>query len=263
MSNLTFASATDDDIFGSLKPIAKSDERKQETIAQQAIPIQKPKAQPQLIAMNSGGSSVSGGLFSLGKVQEQAEVKTLNAKKLDINFDGDDFFNSFQPQPVMQPVPLKSAHSTKLQDVDDPFGITPPQQKTKASYQPTPIDNSDVDVQEAQQRLRQMGNRKCISSEEVFGKQEKKTEEVIQRYQQLAGAKAISSDMFFNKPEGGGSGEKNFGDDVEGYIMGRSSLNSNNSYDEVREAATKIAERVSEGAKQLKDKAFDWLSTFQ
>lgn len=89
----------------------------------------------------------------------------------------------------------------------------------------------------------------------------------MQRYQQLAGAKAISSDMFFGKPEGsggkGGSGEKNFGDDVEGYIMGRSSLNSNNSYDEVKEAATKIAERVTESAKQLKDKAFDWFSTFQ
>jgi hypothetical protein len=69
--------------------------------------------------------------------------------------------------------------------------------------------------------------------------------------------------MFFNKPEKGGSGEKNFGDDVEGYIMGRSSLNSNNSYDEVKEAATKIAERVTESAKVLKDKAFDWFSTFQ
>ena len=112
-----------------------------------------------------------------------------------------------------------------------------------------------------------MGNRKGISSEDVFGKQEKKSDEVVQRYQQLAGAKAISSDMFFGKPEGvsggkGGSGEKNFGDDVEGYIMGRSSLNSNNSYDEVKEAATKIAERVTESAKQLKDKAFDWFSTF-
>lgn len=111
-----------------------------------------------------------------------------------------------------------------------------------------------------------MGNRKGISSEDVFGKQEKKSDEVVQRYQQLAGAKAISSDMFFGRAENTGSGDKNnngnFGDDVEGYIMGRSSLNSNNSYDEVKEAATKIAERVTEGAKQLKDKAFDWLSTF-
>ncbi len=109
-----------------------------------------------------------------------------------------------------------------------------------------------------------MGNRKGISSQDVFGEQEKKSDEVVQRYQQLAGAKAISSDMFFGRADGGGSGDKNknFGDDVEGYIMGRSSLNSNNSYDEVKEAATKIAERVTEGAKQLKDKAFDWLSTF-
>jgi hypothetical protein len=69
--------------------------------------------------------------------------------------------------------------------------------------------------------------------------------------------------MFFGRAEGGGSGEKNnFGDDVEGYIMGRSSLNSNNSYDEVKEAATKIAEKVTEKASILKDKALDWLATF-
>ncbi len=44
--------------------------------------------------------------------------------------------------------------------------------------------------------------------------------------------------------------------------MGRSSINSNNSYDEYRETAAKIAEKVQEGAKVLKDKALDWLSTF-
>jgi len=34
----------------------------------------------------------------------------LNAKKLDINFDGDDFFNSFEPskpKPVAKPVEIK------------------------------------------------------------------------------------------------------------------------------------------------------------
>jgi hypothetical protein len=96
--------------------------------------------------------------------------------------------------------------------------------------------SSDLEF-EAQQRLRQMGNRKGISSEDVFGKKEQKSDEVVQRYQQLAGAKAISSDMFFGRPEGGGSGEKNFGDDVEGYILGRSSLNSNNSYEDYKETA--------------------------
>lgn len=71
--------------------------------------------------------------------------------------------------------------------------------------------------------------------------------------------------MFFGRKanEDGGSGEKNnFGEDVEGYIMGRSSLNSNNSYEEYKETASKIAEKVSEGAKVLKGKAIDWLSTF-
>ena len=56
--------------------------------------------------------------------------------------------------------------------------------------------------------------------------------------------------------------------------MGRSSLNSNiqminltlnignNSYDEYKDQAAKIAEKVTENAKILKDKALDWLSTF-
>ena len=48
--------------------------------------------------------------------------------------------------------------------------------------------------------------------------------------------------MFFGKPQ---TGDNNFGDDVEGYIMGRSSLNSNNSYDEYKETAAVIAERVT------------------
>lgn len=107
-----------------------------------------------------------------------------------------------------------------------------------------------------------MGNRKGISSEDVFGRpKDEKSEEDRQRYAKLAGAKAISSDMFFGRAEGGGSGEKNFGDDVEGYIMGRSSLNSNNSYEEYREQAAVIAEKVTAGARVLKDKALDWLST--
>ena len=34
-------------------------------------------------------------MFAVGK--QNQEVKTLNAKKLDVNFDNDDFFNSFEP----------------------------------------------------------------------------------------------------------------------------------------------------------------------
>jgi hypothetical protein len=56
--------------------------------------------------------------------------------------------------------------------------------------------------------------------------------------------------MFFGKKaEGSGDKRDGFGDEVEGYIMGRSSLNSNNSYEEYKETAAKIAEKVTESAK--------------
>jgi hypothetical protein len=45
--------------------------------------------------MNSGNGSDNIGLLGFGKTAQAAEVKTLNAKKLDVNFDNDDFFNSF------------------------------------------------------------------------------------------------------------------------------------------------------------------------
>jgi hypothetical protein len=45
--------------------------------------------------------------------------------------------------------------------------------------------------------------------------------------------------MFFGADAAGKNSNKgqNFGEDVEGYIMGRSSNTSNNSYEEYREAA--------------------------
>ena len=35
-------------------------------------------------------------MFSMGKSGNEG-VKSLNAKKLDVNFDNDDFFNTFEP----------------------------------------------------------------------------------------------------------------------------------------------------------------------
>lgn len=45
-------------------------------------------------SQQSGGFTGFGGI-TLGAKQQ--DVKTLNAKKIDINFDNDDFFNSFEP----------------------------------------------------------------------------------------------------------------------------------------------------------------------
>lgn len=56
--------------------------------------------------------------------------------------------------------------------------------------------------------------------------------------------------MFFGNGAGANgrpsnsNSNKDFGDEVEGYFLGRSSMNSNNSYDEYKEQAAKIAEKV-------------------
>ena len=42
-------------------------------------------------------SVASSGGISFARKQNNGQVKSLNAKKLDIDFGGDDFFNSFQP----------------------------------------------------------------------------------------------------------------------------------------------------------------------
>lgn len=72
-------------------------------------------------------SSHSTGLF-LGK--QPTQPQNLNAKKLDINFDGDDFFNSFEPNKPSAGTATntteKNKFVTKLQEVDDPFEFAKP-----------------------------------------------------------------------------------------------------------------------------------------
>ena len=54
----------------------------------------EPMTVPVLKSSSSGGGG--SGVFSNVGLQ-QKEAKALNAKKLDIDFDNDDFFNSFAP----------------------------------------------------------------------------------------------------------------------------------------------------------------------
>lgn len=64
--------------------------------------------------------------------KQDDSVKSLNAKKLDINFDNDDFFNSFEPvkkeelkKEVIEP---KNKYVSKLKEVNDPFDSQKQQQ---------------------------------------------------------------------------------------------------------------------------------------
>lgn len=49
----------------------------------------------------------------------------MNAKKLDVNFGSDDFFNTFSPA---QQQTTSSKPTNKLQEVDDTFAFGKPQQ---------------------------------------------------------------------------------------------------------------------------------------
>lgn len=55
--------------------------------------------------------------MTFARKQDAAQVKSLNAKKLDIDFGAnDDFFNSFQPV-------QEKKQTNKLVEVKDPFSV--------------------------------------------------------------------------------------------------------------------------------------------
>jgi hypothetical protein len=176
----------------------------------------------------------------LSQPKQNVEVKTLNAKKLDINFDTDDFFNAFEPTKAKTSEPETTAPNkfvSKLQEVKDPFDLAQgvkdkpvvkgiSENYGSSSYQPS--KNRPNDDNEAKERLYALGNKKGISSEDIFGAREEKTDDIVNKYAQLKGATAISSDMFFDREEKSNPtvGFGGYEDEAEAYFMGRSSLNS-------------------------------------
>ena len=78
------------------------------------------------------------GLF-LGQKKDE-KPQNLNAKKLDVNFDGDDFFNSFEPNKpantTKEEPSGKNKFVTKLQEVDDPFDFAKPASSQHKNHLP-------------------------------------------------------------------------------------------------------------------------------
>jgi hypothetical protein len=60
------------------------------------------------------------GIFTCNKNEP---VKSLNAKKIEVDLDNDDFFNSFEP--IEKKQEPKNKFVAKLQEVNDPFEIKP------------------------------------------------------------------------------------------------------------------------------------------
>jgi len=73
--------------------------------------------------------------FAFARKQDN-QPKTIGAKKLDFDFDtnNDDFFNSFQPQPVAQPGSNKLVEVTAETKVNDPFEMAEPAKKSGLGF---------------------------------------------------------------------------------------------------------------------------------
>lgn len=128
------------------------------------------------------------GIFSIQK--QNTAVKQLNAKKIDINFDGDDFFNSFEPtkhkteinekpNKFLTPLHQNDAPSSLLSSTQD---LSTHKSHSLGSQNSFSTSSGSSDDNGAQEKLRQMGNRKGISSEELFGNRFEKSDEVKSKY---------------------------------------------------------------------------------
>lgn len=145
-----------------------------------SVPIEEQK--PTSSAMVLGKPKVNSlqqvggtGGMSFNRKQDNGAVKSLNAKKLDIDFGGDDFFNSFQPAAPEEPAFAfggEKKPSSKLKEVStDTFGW--------GGNLGGNVDNQNgfnlgggsayqnqLDEDAARAKLATMGNRKAISSED-------------------------------------------------------------------------------------------------
>ena len=121
--------------------------------------------------------NTGGGGMSFARKQENGAVKSLNAKKLDIDFGGDDFFNSFQPaqadEPVFSNYGGEKKTSNKLKEVSetDTFGWGANlggDSSTGGGSMSFNIGgdsySNQLNEEQARAKLASMGNRKAISS---------------------------------------------------------------------------------------------------
>lgn len=130
-----------------------------------------------------------GNLFQGKSVALGSQNKNLNAKKLDINFDNDDFFNSFEP--------VSSAPKPKKIEISKPKESTEQKDSTNQfDVSSWTFDSKKGEVGGGASET--TGAKKASSSQGGAA-----DDDVQARYEQLvkSGATAISSDMLFGREE--------------------------------------------------------------
>lgn len=220
--------------------ITQKEEEKADTFFEEA---EKPAAAATRISNTQDSSSI----YSFSNLQQNSKPANLNAKKLDVDFGGDDFFDSFgmgdkkeEKPKVSNENPFTIAETTKTStDEAGPFQIG-----SNASTRKS--DNDEF----VKAKLKELEGKKAISSEDFKQPEDDEHREKLKKFD---GAKAISSADFF--------GEEN----KEATSQDRSSINSfgRDSFgDKVSEAAIYAADSVAQNAKKLKEKAANFFSNF-
>lgn len=205
------------------------------------------EAPPVASKIISNDAQTSSSIYSFSNFKQPNQPANLNAKKLDIDFGGDDFFDSFG-------MGEKDSKASKNTASDNPFAIAESAPKDEqgpfriggAGTKSLGSDGDDF----VKKKLKELEGKKAISSEDF--KQETDSDHK-ERLAKFKGATAISSADFFGEEKKDDSSSQ-----------GRASLNSlgRDSFgDKVSEAAIYAADAVAQRAKQLKDKASNfWTS---
>lgn len=221
------------------KPVQKEEE-KTDAFFEEAT-------QPQAPATRISNTQDSSSVYSFTNLKQNNQPVNLNAKKLDVDFGGDDFFDSFGMGDAKKETP-KPAN-------DNPFSIADTPKTTSEEAGPFQIGSSastrKSDNEEfVKAKLKELEGKKAISSEDFKQPEDEGHKENLRRFD---GAKAISSADFFGEETQDGSTQE------------RSSINSlgRDSFgDKVSEAAIYAADAVAQNAKKLKSKAANFFSAF-
>lgn len=193
-------------------------------------------------------AQTSSSVYSFTNLKQNNQPVNLNAKKLEVDFGGDDFFDSFG-------MGEQTATKPKANN-DNPFSVAEPSQADEAgpfqlgsgvnTKTSAAGDNNDF----VKQKLKELEGKKAISSEDFKNPAD---EEYKDNFKRFSGAQAISSTDFFGEPT------------KDNNSQGRSSLSSfgRDSFgDKVSEAAIYAADTVAQNAKKLKEKASNFFSSF-
>lgn len=182
----------------------------------------------------------SSSVYSFSNLKQSSQPANLNAKKLDIDFGGDDFFDSFG---VTETQPKKE--SKQIANNENPFDLA------SGNDEPGPFQlgsgvgskRNDDNDEFVKNKLKELQGKKGISSEDFKQADNEEHKENMARFQ---GATAISSSDYFgeNRKSDSSQGRASLGS------FGRDSFG-----DKVSEGAIYVADAVAQNAKKLKEKA--------